>query len=52
VTTKEMLGAILLTEHNLHYLLDLTAKARHAIDEGRYAAFLAAWLAGPASADY
>ena len=52
VTTKEMLGAILLTEHNLHYLLDLTAKARHSIDEGRYAAFLAEWLAGPAAVDY
>jgi queuine tRNA-ribosyltransferase len=52
VTTKEMLGAILLSEHNLHYLLDLTGKARAAIEEGRYAAFLAEWLAGPAAADY
>jgi queuine tRNA-ribosyltransferase len=52
VTTKEMLGAILLSEHNLHYLLDLTAKARDAIGQGRYAAFLAPWLAGPAAVDY
>jgi queuine tRNA-ribosyltransferase len=52
VTTKEMLGAILLTEHNLFYLLDLTAKARTAIEEGRYAAFLAEWSASPAAADY
>jgi queuine tRNA-ribosyltransferase len=52
VTTKEMLGAILLSEHNLHYLLDLTAKARDAIGQGRYAAFLAQWLAGPAAVDY
>ena len=32
VTTKEMLGAILLTVHNLHFLLDLTARAREAIE--------------------
>jgi len=52
VTTKEMLGAILLTEHNLFYLLDLTAKARAAIEQGSYAEFLAAWMASPAAADY
>lgn len=52
VTTKEMLGAILLSEHNLHYLLDLTAKARRAIEEDRYAAFLGEWMAGPAAVDY
>jgi queuine tRNA-ribosyltransferase len=52
VTTREMLGAILLSEHNLFYLLDLTAKARAAVEEGRYAAFLADWLASPAAADY
>ena len=52
VTTKEMLGAILLTEHNLFYLLDLTAKARTAIEQGRYAAFLAEWMASPAAVDY
>src|SRR5450759_511453 len=44
VTTKEMLGSILLSEHNLFYLLDLTAKARDAIAQGTYAAFLAAWM--------
>jgi queuine tRNA-ribosyltransferase len=47
-----MLGAILLTEHNLFYLLDLTAKARRAIEEDRYAAFLDGWLASPAALDY
>jgi queuine tRNA-ribosyltransferase len=52
VTTKEMLGAILLTEHNLFYLLDLTAKARVAIQEGRYGAFLRTWLDSPAAADF
>jgi len=52
VTTKEMLGAILLTEHNLFYLLDLTRRAREAIEEHRYADFLARWLNSPAAADY
>ena len=52
VTTKEMLGAILLTEHNLHYLIDLMRRAREAIVAGTYAAFLASWMASPAAADY
>lgn len=52
VTTKEMLGAIALSEHNLFYLLDLTRKAREAIEQGRYAAFLAAWMSSPAANDY
>jgi queuine tRNA-ribosyltransferase len=52
VTTKEMLGAVLLSEHNLFYLLDLTARARVAIEEGRYAPFLAGWMASPAALDY
>ncbi len=52
VTTKEMLGAILLTEHNLFYLLDITAKARAAIEAGSYAEFLAKWMASPAALDY
>ncbi|MCL2324304.1 MAG: tRNA guanosine(34) transglycosylase Tgt [Actinomycetia bacterium] len=52
VTQKEMLGAILLSQHNLHYLLDLTARARAAIEEGTYADFLAAWKASPAADDY
>lgn len=49
---KEMLGAILLTQHNLHFLLDLTDRARTAVEEGRYAAFLAEWLAGPGADDF
>lgn len=52
VTQKEMLGSILLTIHNLHFLLELTARARTAIEQGRYGEFLSAWLASPASADY
>ena len=36
---KEMLGARLLTEHNLHFYAALTRAARAAIRESRYAAF-------------
>jgi len=52
VSTKEMLGAILLTVHNLHYLIDLAAKAREAIEHGRFAEMLAEWEASPAAVDY
>jgi queuine tRNA-ribosyltransferase len=37
--TKELLGFRLLTIHNLHYTLDLMARARRAIAELRYDAF-------------
>ena len=52
IQSKEMLGSILLSEHNLHYLLDLTAKARLAIDEDRYGEFLNAWRNSSANNDY
>jgi queuine tRNA-ribosyltransferase len=47
-----MLGAILLSIHNLHFLLDLTARARVAIEAGEYGRFLSAWLDSPAADDY
>lgn len=50
--SKEMLGSMLLSEHNLFYLLDLTNKARMAVEEDRYAQFLAEWHASPAANDY
>jgi queuine tRNA-ribosyltransferase len=52
VTTKEMLGAILLSEHNLFYLLDLTRRAREAIEQGCYGAFLRSWMESPGADDY
>ncbi|HEY3317274.1 MAG TPA: tRNA guanosine(34) transglycosylase Tgt [Coriobacteriia bacterium] len=52
VAQKEMLGAILLTTHNLFYLLDLVRRARLAIEEGRYAAFVAEWEASDAANDW
>ncbi len=36
-----MLGGILLSLHNTRYLLDLMARARQAILDGRYGAFMA-----------
>jgi len=52
VNMKEMLGAILLTTHNLFYLLDLTACARAALEQGTFASFLSEWRASPAAIDY
>ncbi|MCX8007053.1 MAG: tRNA guanosine(34) transglycosylase Tgt [Coriobacteriia bacterium] len=52
VNMKEMLGAILLTQHNLFFLLDLVRRARDAIVEGRYADFVRAWMDGPGAEDY
>ena len=40
VAAKETAGAHLLSMHNVHYLLELMRKAREAIVEGRYPAFL------------
>jgi len=39
VNQNELLGLRLLTLHNLRFLLDLTAGARHAIEEGGFAAY-------------
>ncbi len=52
VKQDEMLGGILLSLHNLHFLLDLMRRAREAVLAGTYDAFLAAWMASPAAQDY
>ncbi len=52
VTQKEMLGGILLSIHNLHYLLDLMRKAREAVIAGEYEEFYRAWMASPAADDF
>ena len=44
VTQKEMLGGILLSMHNIYYLLNLMQRARQAIIEGRYGAFVSDWM--------
>ena len=38
---QELLGLALLSEHNIRFLLDLTAGARAAIERGELAAFKA-----------
>jgi len=47
---NEILGSQLNTVHNVHYYLDLMRRIREAIDEGRFAAFSAEFLAGPEGA--
>ncbi len=49
---KEMLGATLLSIHNLAFLADLTARAREAVEAGRYGEFLGEWMDGPGADDY
>lgn len=44
VKSKEMLGAILLSKHNLYYLLSLMRRAREAIIQDRYEAFQKSFL--------
>ena len=52
VTQKEMLGGVLLSMHNIYFLLDLMRRARTAIIEGRYGQFVRAWMDSPAAVDY
>lgn len=49
VQQHEMLGSILLSEHNIYYLLDLMRRARAAIIDGTYGAFVDEWMASPAA---
>ncbi|MEA5018978.1 MAG: tRNA guanosine(34) transglycosylase Tgt [Gordonibacter sp.] len=52
VKQNEMLGGILLSVHNLHYLLDLMRRAREAVLANSYEEFYGAWMASPAAKDY
>ncbi len=52
VRQKEMLGSILISEHNIWYLLDLMRRARQSIIDGTYASFVSDWMASPASNDW
>lgn len=51
VRSDEILGAMLMTEHNLTYYQDLMASLRAAIAEGRLAAFAADFAAAQAAGD-
>jgi queuine tRNA-ribosyltransferase len=44
VNQQELLGLILLSEHNLRFLLDLTAGSRKSIERGEFASYKAAAL--------
>ena len=52
IKQDEMLGGILLSIHNLHFLIDLMARAREAVLAGSYEEFYAEWMASPAAKDY
>lgn len=43
VRQREMAGSILLSVHNVYFLLDLMRRAREAIIAGTYASFVSAW---------
>ncbi len=52
VRQHEMTGAILLSLHNIYYLLDLMRRARQAIIDGTYESFVADWEASDAVNDF
>jgi queuine tRNA-ribosyltransferase len=52
VLAKEMLASVLLSVHNLHFLIDMMTHARQAITEGRFQRFLESYLASPAARDF
>lgn len=48
----EMLGAILLTQHNLFYLLDLMCQCRASILANEFEVFYQQWMTSPAANDF
>ncbi|MBR3181950.1 MAG: tRNA guanosine(34) transglycosylase Tgt, partial [Eggerthellaceae bacterium] len=52
VKQDEMLGGILLSTHNLHFLIDLMRRAREAVQADAYDEFLAEWMVSPGAKDY
>lgn len=52
VRQKEMAASILLSMHNIYFLLDLMRRAREAIIAGTYKEFLDSYLASPAANDW
>ncbi len=52
VRQHEMLGGILLSQHNLRYLIRLMERVREAIEQGRYQQFYRDWMDSPASNDF
>ena len=52
VKSNEMLGGILLSVHNLHFLLDLMRRAREAVLADAYEEFYQEWMHSPSAKDY
>lgn len=52
VKQNEMLGGILLSIHNLHFLIDLMRRAREAVQADAYEEFYQEWMASPSAKDY
>ena len=52
VKQNEMLGSILLSIHNLHFLIDLMNRAREAVLQDAYEDFYQDWMHSPAAQDY
>ena len=52
VKQNEMLGGILLSIHNLHFLIDLMRRAREAVLADAYEEFYEQWMASSAAKDY
>lgn len=52
VRQHEMLASVLISQHNIHFLLDLMRRAREAVVAGTYAAFLDDWMSSPAARDW
>ncbi|MDO4400165.1 MAG: tRNA guanosine(34) transglycosylase Tgt, partial [Coriobacteriia bacterium] len=52
VKVDEMLGGILLSMHNMYFLLNLADQAREAILADDYETFYQSWMNSPACKDY
>ena len=52
VKQNEMLGSVLLSIHNLYFLLHLMDTARAAIKAGAFEEFYQDWMNSPAANDY
>ncbi len=52
VRQREMVGAQLLSLHNIYYLIDLMRRARQAIIDGEYASFVSDWEQSQAVNDF
>lgn len=52
IKQDEMLGSILLSIHNIHFLINLMSEARNAIMDDTYDEFFEDWMNSPAAKDY